>query len=169
VRNRYTARAGHHAGAAMLAAGARRPAPVARAPTVCATPGCGEIVKSGKCDSCRATERRKRRSSNTYDARWRRRRREYLHTHKLCECEACLRLPEAARPAATDVHHVDGAVTGQRESDEQLRSYAHGHHSRETAKMQPGGFHSRAARDRLIRGRVVDAHNPDRSSRRTGQ
>lgn len=136
---------------------------------VCSTPRCPELVeRTGLCGSCRGKLPRHKRPSGTYDARWRRRRAEYLRTHKTCECDRCRILPIAARPAATDVHHVRGTVSGERESDEDLRAYAHGHHSRETARLQPGGWNSLAARDRVRAGRTVDRHNPTASERRSG-
>ena len=128
-----------------------------RAPSVCSTPGCPEIVeRTGLCSACRAkaAKRRRRSSGNTYDARWRRRRATYLASHKSCECDDCKILPEVARPVATDVHHVHGVVDGHRETDEELKAYAHGHHSRQTARQQPGGFAAFKKRDRLRAGRV---------------
>jgi hypothetical protein len=133
---------------------------VARALTICGTHGCGEPVVRGKCAECaraEARERRRRRprgESSPYDSRWRARRARYLREHEHCECEDCLRIPKAGRPVATDVHHVRGVVSGEDERDEDLLALAHGHHSRETARLQPGGFNAFAKRERVVKGRV---------------
>jgi 5-methylcytosine-specific restriction enzyme A len=135
-----------------------------RATTVCAEPGCGEEVRSGRCSRHRRASFAR---SRPYDTRWRRRRAEYLASHPTCECDECALLPEDSRPRATDVHHVLGVVTGERERDEDLRAYTHGHHSKETARMQPGGWNSLQQRDR-IRG-PVQPSNPGREARVSGR
>lgn len=110
---------------------------------VCSEPGCPELVdRSGPCDSCRRERRRtsdRRRPSaraRGYDAEWQRTRADYLAANPWCEDETgCLE-------PATDVDHKDGqGPSGPRGHDwNNLRSLCHSHHSKRTARDQPGGW-----------------------------
>lgn len=112
---------------------------------VCSTPGCPEFSQGGKCDGCRSEAEARRGSARQrgYDRAWERTRAAYLAAHPLCECEDCQTLPVSGRPAATDVDHIDGlGPKGPRGHDPtNLRALTHAHHSRRTARDQPGGWH----------------------------
>ncbi|MGW7598128.1 HNH endonuclease signature motif containing protein [Streptomyces antimycoticus] len=119
-----------------------------RALQVCPTPGCPELTSQGRCDACqqRANRRRPSPTAKGYDARWQRTRAAYLRAHPLCECEECEQLPALLRPRATEVNHRDGlgplAPRGHDWSN--LQAMTKAHHSRHTAKEQPGGWNDRA-------------------------
>jgi 5-methylcytosine-specific restriction protein A len=80
-----------------------------------------------------------------YDAGWRKARAAYLRAHPLCECAECEAVPIPLRPAATEVDHIDGlGPLGPRGYDwSNLRAMTKAHHSRETARNQPGGWNDR--------------------------
>lgn len=116
--------------------------------SVCSTPGCPALVfPSGRCDDCKAKASalrspRKNRGRNT---RWQRESKRYLQAHPYCECDECADVPMPLRPAATEVDHVDGlGPLGPRGYDwDNLRAMTKSHHSRETARAQPGGWNDR--------------------------
>lgn len=117
-----------------------------RALTLCAGQGCDELVVRGKCPACQDSDRKalNLRRGGKQDSHverterhWRMTRASYLKRHPRCECEECVALPYAERPAATDVHHVVDRAEGGDSSDANLRAYAHAHHSRVTAQQQP--------------------------------
>ena len=118
--------------------------------TVCTERDCPNLSNGGRCPECRAAARRnsdKRRGTSAqrgYDARWQRTRTHYLRDHPTCECDDCLPLPPAQRPPADDVHHRDGlGPNGPRGHDPtNLQAMAHVHHSRRTARDQPGGWNA---------------------------
>lgn len=119
-----------------------------RAFSVCSAPGCPTLVaRAGRCQSCKAEAQAKRRSASRkgYDSAWTRTRRAYLRAHPWCECAECDALPMPLRPAATEVDHIDGlGPLGPRGHDwDNLRSMTKAHHSRETARNQPGGWNDR--------------------------
>lgn len=129
-----------------------------RALAICTTPGCGEPTVRGRCPDCESDYRRQHRrrtpEEHALPKHWRAIRARYLRKHPHCECDECLALPKDQRPTATDVHHVVGRELGGRSTDDNLEALAHGHHSRRTARQQPGGFGAFAKRDRIIAGRV---------------
>lgn len=73
-----------------------------------------------------------------YDARWRRTRARYLREHPHCEHPDC-------RELANEVHHRDGrGPNGPRGHDAaNLQALCKPHHSRITAREQPGGWNAR--------------------------
>lgn len=120
-----------------------------RALSVCPTPGCPELTAGGRCEACTAkaaAQRRRRPHTRSYGSTaWSRTRRAYLREHPYCECDECLALPAVMRPQATEVDHIDGlGPLGPRGHDwTNLRSMTKAHHSRETARSQPGGWNDR--------------------------
>ncbi|KAB8186984.1 HNH endonuclease [Nonomuraea phyllanthi] len=118
-----------------------------RSLTVCSTPSCAELTSGGRCAVCRREAERQRGSASQrgYDAAWQRTRAAYLKNHPRCECEDCEALPYEQRPAATDVDHIDGlGPNGPRGHDpSNLRALTKSHHSRRTARDQPGGWNAR--------------------------
>lgn len=118
-----------------------------RAMSVCSTPGCPTLTHGGRCEGCKARARRSRRSPTRagYDSRWQKTRARFLREHPYCECEECMALPAPLRPAATEVDHIDGlGPLGPRGHDwSNLRAMTKAHHSRSTARNQPGGWADR--------------------------
>lgn len=116
--------------------------PRRRSLSVCVEPGCPELTESPRCEAHDRRARREReagRPSATargYDAEWRRTRAAFLQSHPICED------PEVCIEPATDVDHVDGlGPKGPRGHDpNNLRALCHSHHSRRTARDQPGGW-----------------------------
>lgn len=106
---------------------------------VCSRPGCPDLTRSGRCSGCDAAAERERGTAaqRGYDHRWRRTRDAFLAEHPFCTEEFCLAL-------ATDVDHIDGrGPHGPRGHDwSNLRSFCHSHHSKRTARDQPGGWHA---------------------------
>lgn len=116
--------------------------------SVCSSPGCPVLVyPAGRCAECRAKASAKRRSSTRkgYGSAWQRTRARFLAVHPYCECDECDSLPVPLKPVATEVDHVDGlgplGPLGHAWSN--LRSMTKAHHSRETARHQPGGWNDR--------------------------
>lgn len=118
-----------------------------RARSVCTTPGCPELTWGGRCDECSAKARALRKSTarKGYGSAWQRTRLAYLRAHPLCECAECEAVPMPLREAATEVDHIDGlGPLGPRGHDwSNLRALTKAHHSRETARHQPGGWNDR--------------------------
>ncbi|WP_431772195.1 HNH endonuclease [Streptomyces cucumeris] len=118
-----------------------------RAMQVCPTPGCPELTVSGRCETCQTKASRDRGSARAkgYDARWQRTRAAYLLVHPYCECDDCEQQPELLRPRATEVNHRDGlGPLGPRGHDwANLQAMTKAHHSRHTAREQPGGWNGR--------------------------
>lgn len=114
---------------------------------VCPTPGCPTLTPQGRCTACQAKAQRARptAASRGYDARWGRTRSEYLRAHPYCECEECEELPELLRPRAVEVNHLDGlGPFGPRGHDwANLQAMTKAHHSKHTAREQPGGWNDR--------------------------
>ena len=118
-----------------------------RASAVCPTAGCPQLTTGGQCPKCRAEAEAKRgtASQRGYNSKWARTRAAYLRDHPMCECEECELLPYAQRPLATDVDHIDGlGPNGPPGHDPtNLRALSKSHHSRRTARDQPGGWNAR--------------------------
>jgi 5-methylcytosine-specific restriction protein A len=80
-------------------------------------------------------ENRPNSSARGYDRKWARTRGRYLQHHKVCEQPGC-------DAPATDVHHLDGrgplSPLGHKWIN--LQALCHPHHSRVTAREQPGGW-----------------------------
>jgi len=100
---------------------------------ICAEDNCVNEVVSGRCEE---HQRKVVRPAGQYDRHWRIRRAAYLRKHPRCECDECMRLPEAKRPIAVDVHHRHGEGPAGGNRDVDLQSMAHGHHSRVTARSR---------------------------------
>jgi 5-methylcytosine-specific restriction protein A len=116
--------------------------------SICSTPGCPVLVyPAGRCTECRAKAGAMRKTSQRkgYDKQWRTTRLAYLRAHPYCECTECGVLPMPLKPTATEVDHMDGlGPLGPRGHDwSNLRSMTKAHHSRETARHQPGGWNDR--------------------------
>lgn len=105
------------------------------------------LTRGGRCDECQAKARAMRRTPKAkgYDRAWQRTRKAYLREHPLCECAECETVPIPLRASATEVDHIDGlGPLGPRGHDwSNLRSMTKAHHSRETARQQPGGWNDR--------------------------
>jgi 5-methylcytosine-specific restriction protein A len=118
-----------------------------RALQVCPTPGCPSLTPQGRCEGCQQAASRRRGSARAkgYDTRWQRTRATYLRAHPYCECDNCTQLPELLRPRATEVNHRDGlGPLGPLGHDwANLQAMTKAHHSRHTAREQPGGWNDR--------------------------
>lgn len=114
---------------------------------VCPTPGCPTLTQAGRCPTCarKAAQARPTPTSKGYDARWQRTREAYLREHRYCECDACTLLPMLLKPLASEVNHIDGlGPNGPRGHDHaNLQAMTKSHHSRHTARDQPGGWNDR--------------------------
>jgi len=134
---------------------------------VCSTPGCPVLVERGKCDA-HAT-RRSGGGTGGYPPDWKRKSAAFLKDHPWCECDECsLIYPKALRPIATVTDHIVAVKDGGTHDPSNFRAMAHGHHSKRTARDQPGGWNSFQQRDRLRAGRTVERSNPGRDQRRSG-
>lgn len=113
----------------------------------CPTPGCPTLTTQGRCERCRGEARAARPSptSKGYDGRWRGLAIAYLRVHPYCECDECEAMPMLLRPRAIEVNHRDGlGPWGPRGRDwSNLQAMTKAHHSRETARHQPGGWNDR--------------------------
>lgn len=111
---------------------------MARPLRICTTNGCSEIVKSGKCQSCRraVSKVRNKITQPRYDDTWRVISLEFRRHFPLCfVCGA----------QATEVDHIDGNTSNR--SWENLASYCKRHHAMKTAKYD--GSFGRVALDGL--------------------
>jgi 5-methylcytosine-specific restriction protein A len=117
-----------------------------RPPAPCLTPGCPELVASGRCPEHTAAHRRDRdraydarrptAAGRGYDAGWRRVRGAYLKAHPRCETPGCLE-------PATEVDHLDGVGPRGDNRWTNLRALCHAHHSSRTARDQGIGAAAR--------------------------
>lgn len=113
-----------------------------RAKRVCSTPGCPNLVTSGRCTTCTTTAEQARGSAAArgYDARWTRRRAAYLRRHPICVLDGAIatvadHYPDSRRDLVTrGVPNPD--------ADHRLRALCAPCHGRETAQHQPGGWHA---------------------------
>lgn len=111
---------------------------------VCAESGCPNLTDSTRCEfhskakRRREDQRRPSAKARGYDSKWERTRRLYLRSHPICED------PEGCIDRSTDVDHIDGlGPLGPKGHDEEnLRALCHSHHSKRTARDQPGGWHA---------------------------
>jgi 5-methylcytosine-specific restriction protein A len=114
--------------------------------TVCAEPGCPELVREGRgyCKSCRRARAAQRptKYEQGYDARWQRTRAAFLSEWPLCEEPGCL-----AR--ATEAHHRDGqGPNGPRGHDHHnLEALCKRHHAMRHARER----HAHTATPRATR------------------
>lgn len=120
---------------------------------VCAEDGCPELTDSTRCEVHRkekkrreAARRRHTPAQQMYAGRgprgkaWRKARAEYVRFHPICEDESGCLAP------VDHVHHRDGDPLGPRGLDpENLQGLCLSHHSRKTAREQPGGWHAWSA------------------------
>lgn len=111
-----------------------------RAPHVCPSIGCSELVyiPARYCAKhtrlMRPKDMRPNSARRGYDAVWQKIRAAYLKANPWCVVQGCPPHP------ATDVDHIMALADGGTNDFNNLRSYCHTHHSRRTAKDQPGGF-----------------------------
>lgn len=121
--------------------------PRRRAMQTCPTPGCPNLTSTGRCTRCQANANQSRGSARAkgYNANWQRTREAYLREHPYCECDDCMKLPPILRPRATEVNHRDGlGPNGPRGHDwPNLQAMTKAHHSKHTAREQPGGWNDR--------------------------
>lgn len=116
---------------------------------VCTTHGCPCQTWGGRCPACKKAARSKRaakeRRNGHSDPHWKRFARRYLELSPYCECSECAEQPRIMRPAATQVHHIDGLGPNGPHgySPENLMRVAARCHSRITAAEQPGGWNDR--------------------------
>lgn len=109
----------------------------------CTVPGCHRLAppRRSRCPECAraAADRKGTRTTRGYDGKWLTFRARYLRRNPHC-CQ-----PGCGRPA-TDVDHIDGlGPAGPLGYDpSNLRPYCHVHHSRRTARDQPGGWNAPA-------------------------
>lgn len=116
--------------------------------SVCTTAGCPELTYGGRCGECVAKAqalRGSKRKRHPYGAAWQHTRKAYLRANPYCECDECMQLSSLLRPLATEVNHVDGlGPLGPRGHDwSNLQAMTKSHHSRITAREQPGGWNDR--------------------------
>ena len=105
--------------------------------TPCGSPGCPELTADTYCPRhAKQGERRPSARDRGYDTRWQRVRRDFIRDNPVCQD------PEGCLDRATDVDHLDGlGPRGPRGYDpDNLRALCHRHHSRRTARDQPGGW-----------------------------
>jgi len=120
-----------------------------RAMSVCTVPGCPVLVAGGgRCRECKARAGAMRRGAykgGYRDSAWQRTRRAYLRENPYCECAECASLSMLLRPLATEVNHIDGlGPLGPRGHDwSNLQAMTKAHHSKITAREQPGGWNDR--------------------------
>lgn len=119
---------------------ATNPHAMKRAPHVCPTIKCAELVYSPARYCAKHTrlmrpkDTRPSSALRGYDAEWEKIRAAYLATNPLCVVKGCPPHP------ATEVHHIVAVKDGGTNDFVNLRSYCHKHHSKRTAHDQPGGF-----------------------------
>jgi 5-methylcytosine-specific restriction protein A len=70
-------------------------------------------------------------ASRGYGHRWRKVRRLQLNAHPLCQHPGCMK-------AATDVDHIVSRARGGEDSETNLQSLCHAHHSEKTAREDRG-------------------------------
>ncbi len=110
----------------------------------CATPGCPGRVITGRCSQCLNTRQNNPRlriensAERGYDARWRRRRLDYLAAHPYCLL--CGRLAEIGDHYPTSRRQLVAQGVADPDADERLRPLCRTCHDRETAQHQPGGW-----------------------------
>lgn len=108
----------------------------------CSAPGCPTLTYDSRCEKHQRQARResdaKRGSARErgYDVQWQKFRAAFLRDHPMCED------PSGCLDSSTDVDHIDGlGPDGPRGFDPtNCRALCHRHHSRRTAKDQPGGW-----------------------------
>lgn len=113
-----------------------------RARRVCTTPGCPELVTTGRCPNCRRTadQARGTRQQRGYDTRWERRRATYLARHPFCQlCPATATVADHWPRSRRD---LVAAGVPDPDADQHLRPLCAPCHSRQTAQHQPGGWHA---------------------------
>ena len=114
---------------------------------VCPTPGCPTLTPTGRCQACQGKANRARSKPKNLGrgTAWQRTRGEYLRTHPYCECPECEQLPALLRPRATEVDHIDGLGPNGPRGHEwtNLQAMTKSHHSRKTARNEPGGWNDR--------------------------
>lgn len=117
---------------------------MARALKVCSTPGCPELVASGRCATCSADADRARgtAAARGYGRRWSRHRRPaYLARNPICcLCGALATIPDHW-PVDRRTLVLQGVADP--DADEHLRPLCGGCHRTETAVNQPGGWAAR--------------------------
>lgn len=86
----------------------------------------------------RAPDTRPSASRRGYGSEWRKTRKAFLEANPICQD------PSGCIARATDVDHKDGkGPLGPKGHDwGNLRAFCHSHHSRRTARDQPGGWNA---------------------------
>ncbi|MEV4767783.1 hypothetical protein [Micromonospora humida] len=114
-----------------------------RALKVCATPGCPQLVRTGRCTThaAQAEQQRGTAAQRGYDHRWNRRRTAYLRRNPVCRlCPAKATVADHHPTSRRDL--VAQGVTDP-DADQLLRPLCASCHGRETAQHQPGGWNAR--------------------------
>ena len=116
---------------------------MARAPSLCSIPSCQNTTHEGKCDDCRRQARRASdrnrlsASARGYDRKWARTRTRFLQLNPWCSEPGCAE-------HAMEVDHIDGhgpnGPDGHKHHN--LRGFCKPHHSKRTARDQPGGWNA---------------------------
>ena|ERR1039457_1123636 len=105
----------------------------------CARAGCGRLIKSGYCETCKphsaevVNDRARGSAANRgYDRTWQRFRRWYLDRYPVCE--DCI--DEGKVSPATEPHHLKKVAEFPelRLVEDNLRALCHDHHSIRTAR-----------------------------------
>lgn len=111
-----------------------------RALKTCPTPGCPELVPSGRCDGCtaRAEQARGTAAQRGYGSRWARKRRAYLTAHPICLL--CGGIASVADHYPTSRRDLVAQGVADPDADHRLRPLCASCHGRETAQHQPGGW-----------------------------
>jgi 5-methylcytosine-specific restriction protein A len=111
-----------------------------RPPTICAHPGCGQLVTHGRCARHRRLDKNVRASAGErgYGREWRRYRRDYLLAHR--SCVLCAR--ERRASPATVIDHITpvrGPTDPRFWDPQNHQALCSSCHSRKTAAVD-GGF-----------------------------
>ena len=110
----------------------------------CTVPGCPGRAETGRCARCRNDRQGNTRlrvdtaAQRGYDARWRRRRADYLVEHPLCAL--CRRLAAVADHYPISRRQLLAEGVWDPDADEHLRPLCKPCHDRQTGLRQPGGW-----------------------------
>ena len=107
------------------------------------------IIVTGPCPTCSTDHQARDRergsaASRGYDAKWRKRRAQYLKYHPVCVL--CDQAAEVADHWPLSRRELLAQGAEHPDSDEHLRPLCKRHHDQETAKNQPGGWNATSRR-----------------------
>ena len=106
---------------------------------VCSFAACPELVQgSTRCPdhTVKQPDTRPSGTARGWNKTWATFRTDYLRRHPLCNCDDCLLIPFADRPAATDIDHQAGhsRICAHAYDETVLVAMSHSHHSRKTGR-----------------------------------